>query len=159
MTTVVHLDHGIVEREENMATTEEIRQRIKDADTARSAQRAAAAQRVGELAQRRAAIVDQLTEVERELGDILVDAQDVIDIDELAGFTDLKPSDLAGWLAARKASRGGRRRKSTMASVTQASMRRTTGPRHPGPEQGSNSRENPTPTAADVPERSVVQTR
>lgn len=98
-----------------MATPEEIRRRVQQSDTARSARRAAAAQQVGELAQRRAAIVDQLENVERELGDVLADAQDVIGVDELAEFTDLKPTDLTGWLAARTAGRG-RRKKTTRTS-------------------------------------------
>ncbi|MBY8853300.1 hypothetical protein K7G98_35740, partial [Saccharothrix sp. MB29] len=61
-----------------MATPEEIRLRIEQADTARSARRATAAQQIGELAQRRAAIIEQLEDIERELGDILAEAQDVI---------------------------------------------------------------------------------
>jgi hypothetical protein len=96
-----------------MATPEEIRQRIEQADTARSARRAAAAQQVGELAGRRAEIVAQLAEVERELGEVVAGAQDVIDVDELAAFTDLKPSDLNAWLAGRKPSRGKRRKAAT----------------------------------------------
>lgn len=100
-----------------MATPEEIRQRIEQADTARSARRAAAAQQVGELAQRRAGIVAQLTDVERELGKLVADAQDVIGVDELAAFTDLKPSDLTAWLAGYKPSRGRRRKPTTTAAV------------------------------------------
>lgn len=142
-----------------MATPEEIRRRIEEADTARSARRAAAAQHVGELAQRRAAIVNQLAEVERALGDILVEAQDVIDVDELAGFTDLKASELAEWLAGRKTSRGGKRRRTTTASPAQVVVRRTTEPTPPGLEQGSNSSESLTPTGMDVPKRPVAQTR
>ncbi|MDU0294960.1 hypothetical protein [Saccharothrix longispora] len=93
-----------------MATPEEIRLRIEQADTARSARRATAAQQIGELAQRRAAIIEQLEDIERELGDILAEAQDVIGIDELAEFTDLKPADLTAWLAGRKTGRGKRRK-------------------------------------------------
>ncbi|MBW4717365.1 hypothetical protein [Saccharothrix obliqua] len=93
-----------------MATPEEIRHRIEQADTARSARRAAAAQQIGELAQHRATILDQLDNVERALGDVLASAQDVIDVDELAEFTDLKPADLTTWLAGRKTGRGKRRK-------------------------------------------------
>ncbi|GAB3454449.1 hypothetical protein [Actinophytocola sediminis] len=141
-----------------MATSEEIRQRVEEADTTRSARRAAAAQRVGELARRRAVIVDQLAAVERELGDILVDAQDVIDVDELAGFTDLKPSDLSGWLAGRKATRGGRRRKTTTASAEQGDTRRTPGPKPSVSERGADSRVSLTSAGAGAPERPVAQT-
>ncbi|WP_146175170.1 hypothetical protein [Umezawaea tangerina] len=101
-----------------MATPEEIRQRVQEIDIARSARRAAAAQQVGELAGHRASIVAQLAVVERELGEVVADAQDVIDVDELAAFTDLKPSDLTGWLEGRKATRG-RRKKTTTASMTE----------------------------------------
>lgn len=131
-----------------MATPDEIRQRVEEADTTRSARRAAAAQHVSELAGRRAVIVDELAAVERELGDVLADAQDVIDVDELASFTDLKPSDLTTWLAGRKATRGGKRRRTTTASTTHADTRRSPAPRPPG----TMTR------AADPPERHVTQT-
>jgi hypothetical protein len=101
-----------------MATPEQIRRRVEDADTARSARRAAAAQQVGDLARRRAAIVTQLEAIEHELGDVLAGAQDVIGIDELADFTDLKAADLTGWLAGRKPGRGRRRKPSTGAAGT-----------------------------------------
>lgn len=84
-----------------MATTEEIARRVEQADTARSARRAAAAQRVGELAQRRAAVAEQLDQVERALGDELAAVQDVMDVDELAVFTDVPAADLTRWLTAR----------------------------------------------------------
>lgn len=95
-----------------MATTEEIRRRVEQADIERSARRSAAAQQVGELARRRAAVAAQLTDVERELGDVLAAAQDVIDLDELARFTDLKTVDLTQWLTTRTPRRG-RPRKQT----------------------------------------------
>lgn len=88
-----------------MPNSEEIERRVQENDSARSAKRTAAAMQVGELAQRRAAIVEQLAEVERELGDVLVDAQDVIGIDELARFTDVAAADLTQWLTARTARR------------------------------------------------------
>lgn len=57
-----------------MATTEEIQRRVEQTDTARSAKRSAAAQQVGELAARRAAIAEQLADIERALGDVLAAA-------------------------------------------------------------------------------------
>ena len=93
-----------------MATTEEIQRRVEQADTARSAQRSTAAQQIGELAARRAAIAEQLADIERELGDVLTAAQDVIDIDELARFTDVPAPDLTGWLTARTTTRTKRKR-------------------------------------------------
>ncbi|GAA2975769.1 hypothetical protein [Actinokineospora diospyrosa] len=97
-----------------MLTPEEIRRRVEDADTSRSARRAAAAEQVGELAQRRAAIVEQLDGVERELGHILAETAEIIDIDELASFTGLKAADLTAWLAGAKPVRGGRRKKPSL---------------------------------------------
>jgi len=88
-----------------MTTTDEIQRRVQQADTARSAKRSAAAQQVGELARRRSTIAEQLDEVERELGDVLAAATDVIDIGELARFTDVPAADLTRWLTARKTTR------------------------------------------------------
>lgn len=139
-----------------MATPEEIRQRVEEADTARSARRAAAAQQVGELAGRRAAIVAQLTEVERELGEVVADAQDVIDVNELAAFTDLKPSDLTGWLAGRKPGRG-KRRKPATTTGTQSDVPSPSGPRAPAPEQKPNSREGAVAVRTDNSEPPVAR--
>lgn len=93
-----------------MATTDEIRRRVEEADTARSARRAAAAQHVGELTQRRAAIAEQLADIERQLGDVLATAQEVIDVDELARFTDVPAAELRQCLSARKSARTKRKR-------------------------------------------------
>jgi hypothetical protein len=93
-----------------MATAEEIQRRVEQADTARSAKRSAVAQQVGELAQRRAALAGQLDEIERQLGDLLAEANDVMDIDELARFTDIPVPDLTGWLTARKPARAKRKK-------------------------------------------------
>lgn len=81
-----------------MPTREEIERRVEEADAARSAKRSAAAQRIGDLATRRAEIADQLSDVERELGEALAESSDVIDIDELAEFTEVPATDLARWL-------------------------------------------------------------
>jgi hypothetical protein len=94
----------------DIATAEEIDRRIETADTARRAKRSAAAKEVGELAQRRAALAEQLDEVERQLGEVLADASDVLDIDELARFTNIPPGDLTGWLTAQKPSRTKRKK-------------------------------------------------
>lgn len=104
-------------RTTSMATTDEIRRRVEDADTARSARRSAAAQRIGELARRRAAIAEQLDDIERQLGDVLADARDVIDVDELARFTDVPPADLTRWLTSRKTTRVKRKRLATTTSA------------------------------------------
>jgi hypothetical protein len=109
-----------------MATSEEIRQRVEEADTARSARRAAAAQQVGELAQRRTVIAEQLEDIERQLGDVLAAAQDVIDMDELAEFTDLKVADITQWLAGRKTARTKRRKPTPILPGTQSDASRGT---------------------------------
>lgn len=139
-----------------MATPEEIRQRVEEADTARSARRAAAAQQVGELAQRRAEIVAQLAEVERELGEVVAGAQDVIDVDELAAFTDLKPSDLTGWLAGHKPSRG-KRRKATTTTSAHGDSPTPTGSRAPAPEQRHSSDDGSVGARMDTSEPPVAR--
>lgn len=108
-----------------MATTDEIRRRVEQADTYRSAKRSAAAQRVGELAQQRAAIAEQLYDIERKLGDVLADARDVMDMEELAQFTDVPAAELTRWLEARTMTRA-RRRKSTGTRDTRSNPSRGT---------------------------------
>ncbi|MEV8438812.1 hypothetical protein AB0425_15670 [Actinosynnema sp. NPDC051121] len=130
-----------------MATPEQIRQRVEQTDTVRSARRAAAAQRVGELAQRRALILDQLQDVERELGDVLAEAQDVIGVDELAEFTDLKPADLTAWLADRKPGRGKRKKPTTNAR----------GGAHRSPGSKTSMPPGQASGPRDAPERLVAQ--
>jgi hypothetical protein len=93
-----------------MATTEEIERRVEEADAARSARRAAAAKQIGDLAQRRAAIAEQLSDIERELGEVLAESNDVIEINELAKFTDVPAADLTQWLNNRKTTRPKRKK-------------------------------------------------
>lgn len=93
-----------------VATEEEITRSIAEDDAARTTRRAAAATRVGELARQRAALVEQLNDIERELGDVLVEGSDVIEIDELARYTKVKAADLARWLNERKPTRTKRKR-------------------------------------------------
>lgn len=121
-----------------MTTAEEIERRVQQFDTARSARRAAAARQVGELAGRRATIVTQLAEVERQLGEVVADAQDVIDVDELAAFTDLKPSDLTRWLTGHKPARG-KRRKAATATSAQGTSSSLAGSSAPVSEQETSS--------------------
>jgi hypothetical protein len=99
-----------------MATAEEIERRVEQADTARSATRSAAAQQVGALAQRRAAIAEELANIEEQLGDVLAAVSDVMDLDELAGFTDVPAADLTRWLTARKPTRTKRKRPAASAA-------------------------------------------
>jgi hypothetical protein len=97
----------------SMATIDEIQRRVEQADIARSAKRSAAAQQVGELAQCRAAVAEQLEDIERQLGEVLAAASDVIEIDELARFTDVAAADLTRWLTARKPPRTKRKKPAT----------------------------------------------
>jgi hypothetical protein len=101
-----------------MVTTEEVELRIKEADSARSARRTAAAKRVGELASRRATVAEQLNDLERELGDVLAESSDVIEIHELARFTDVPAADLTRWLDHRTTTRPKRKRATTSTAAT-----------------------------------------
>jgi hypothetical protein len=85
-----------------MITTDEIERRVEKADADKSARRTAAAREVGELAHRRAALAEELAEVERKLGTVLAAAADVVGVEELAEFTDVPAADLARWLTAGK---------------------------------------------------------
>jgi len=98
-----------------MVTSEdEITRRLQETDSARSARRAHAATTVGELARRHAELAGQLAELERELGDALTSAGDVIDVDELSQVTDIPVTDLARWRDhAAKPRRGGKRKPPT----------------------------------------------
>ncbi|WP_156755869.1 hypothetical protein [Actinokineospora pegani] len=95
-----------------MVTSDEIRQRVQENDNKRSARRAAAAQQAGQLVQRRTTLVEQLRECDQTLASVLDDAQDVITVDELAEFIDVKAADLSQWRGDRKPTR--RRRKSAV---------------------------------------------
>lgn len=118
-------------KEPRMPTSDEIERRVQQNDTSRSAHRAAAAQQVGELAERRAAIAEQLREVERQLGDVLAEASAVMDVDELARFTDVPAADLTGWLTSRTTTRPKRKKAPTSASGTPAATPRSTASRTP----------------------------
>jgi hypothetical protein len=143
-----------------MATTDEIRRRVEEADTARSEKRSAAAERIGDLAQRRATIAEQLGEIERELGEVLAAAQDVIDLDELARFTDIPAAELTRWLTDRKTTRTKRKRSTAGASSTQSDPKRRPSPaRTPTNGQASALPETTTTRtdALDAPARPAAE--
>lgn len=138
-----------------MATTEEIRRRVEETDTARSTKRSAAARQVGELAARRAGIAEQLSDIERQLGDVLAAAQDVMGIDELAQFTDIPAADLTRWLTARKPTRVKRKRPAAGTPDAESDPSRPSAARTPSAGRASTT---PDPAvrragAADVPAR------
>ncbi|SFK89170.1 hypothetical protein SAMN05421835_14213 [Amycolatopsis sacchari] len=85
-----------------MPTDDEVEHRIEDVDAPRTARRKATAQQVNQLAHRRAAIVAQLEDIEGQLGELIAEAEDVISVEELARFTDLKTADLTEWVAGGK---------------------------------------------------------
>lgn len=124
-------------------TTDEIARRVDEADTACSAKRAAAARQIGDLAQQRTTIAEQLDDIERQLGEVLAAAQKIIDVDELARFTDVPAADLTRWLTARKPTRAKRLKPNRTTSGTSgeasrdASPARTTAARHPSSVTGS----------------------
>lgn len=93
-----------------MVMANEIERRVEQADAVRGAKRAAAAKRVGELAEQRARVAEQLAIIERELGDVLTESSDVIGIEELAKFTEVPASELRRWHDTRKATRPRRKR-------------------------------------------------
>ncbi|MFI6098190.1 hypothetical protein ACIA8G_21730 [Lentzea sp. NPDC051213] len=139
-----------------MTTTDEIQRRVEKADADRSARRSAAAQQVGVLAQRRAAIAEQLGDIERELGDVLAAASDVIDIDELARFTDVPAADLTRWRAAHKTARTKRKRHAAATEV--GTSREPAAAKTSAADQGSTL-PDPTvsgATTADAPARTTV---
>jgi hypothetical protein len=135
-----------------MATAEEIERRVEQADTARSAKRAAAAQQVGALAQRRAAIAEQLADIEEQLGGVLAAVSDVMDIDELATFTDVPAADLTRWLTARKPNRT--KRKRPAASAESDTNRGPSTAKTPTA-RPTSTRAEPAPTRTDSAETPV----
>lgn len=139
-----------------MATTEEIERRVEEADAARSARRAAAAKQIGDLAQRRTAIAEQLSDIERELGDVLAESNDVIEINELAKFTDVPVTDLTQWLNSRKTTRPKRKKLADGPPDAKSNpSRRASAARTTTNGQASTLPEPPAPRAAtaDAPAR------
>lgn len=89
----------------DIATAQEIRRRVDEADTARRERRAAAAQQVGDLARQRAIHAAKVEEFDRQLAEVIAGSRDVMEIDELSRFTGIRAADLTGWLNAAKPAR------------------------------------------------------
>lgn len=96
-----------------MPTLDEIDQRVEEVDAPRTAKRKAACKKIREHAGRRAALLDELAATEREIGDALADASDVMDVHEAARITDVLASDLNHCLAAHRTTRAKRKRSTT----------------------------------------------
>lgn len=95
-----------------VTSEEEIARRLEEKDSVRRVRRAQAATTVGELARRHTELAGQLAELERELGEVLTAAGDVIDVPELAQVTDIAAADLTRWRdQAAKPARGGKRKR------------------------------------------------
>ena len=103
-----------------VTSNEEITRRLTETDTVRSARRQQAATIVGELARRHTELAGKLAELERELGEALTAAGDVIDIPELSAVTDVAANDLTRWRdqAAKPARSGKRKRPNTTGDTT-----------------------------------------
>ena len=99
-----------------MPATEEIERRVGDADSTRTARRVATATRIGELARRRASVVEQLADIDQEIGTVLAESSDVIEIDELARFTDVPAADLTQWRDNRRTARTKQKRQGSTAA-------------------------------------------
>jgi len=104
-----------------MPTSDEIDRRVKQVDMPRSEKRSVLARQVGELAQHRTVIAEQLADIERRLGDLLLVAREVMDIPELAQFTDVPAADLTRWLDTRTDARPARKRKRATDATGRAS--------------------------------------
>ncbi|SEB46297.1 hypothetical protein SAMN04489727_1948 [Amycolatopsis tolypomycina] len=114
-----------------VTSDEEITRRLTETDTARSARRQQAATIVGELARRHTELAGTLAELERELGEALTAAGDVIDIPELSAVTDVAADDLTRWRdqAAKPARSGKRKRPNTRGDTTGSTKQTATAPR------------------------------
>jgi hypothetical protein len=139
---------------DEIATAEEIDRRVEAADTARRLKRSAAAKQVGELAKTRTELAAQLDEVERQLGEVLADASDVLDIDELARFTNISAADLTGWLTTRKPNRTNKKKKPAVTAPS-TTVRGPSAAKTPTNGLASVPREPAVPRTdtADTPER------
>ncbi|MBP2474852.1 hypothetical protein JOF53_003724 [Crossiella equi] len=139
---------------DEIATADEIDRRVEAADTARRLKRSAAAKQVGELAKTRTELAAQLDEVERQLGEVLADASDVLDIDELARFTNIPAADLTGWLTTRKPNRTTKKKKPAVTAPS-TTTRGTSAAKAPTNGLASVPREPAVPRTdtADPPER------
>ena len=134
----------------DIATAEEIDRRVEAADTARRAKRSAAAKEVGELAQRRTVLAEQLAEVERQLGEVIAGASDVLEIDELERFTNIQAADLTAWLTARKPPRTTKKKRPAASAQSGGpSSKTSTNGQAPAPREPDVLRTD----NADTPER------
>lgn len=138
-----------------VTSDEEITRRLTETDAARSARRQQAATVVGELARRHTELAGKLAELERELGEALTAAGDVIDIPELSAVTDVAADDLTRWRdqAAKPARSGKRKRSHTKGDTGGTTKQAATAPRAARQVASAPSAEpvDGTTAAADAP--------
>lgn len=139
-----------------MPTAEEIERRVEVADAARSERRSAAARRVGDLAERHAELAEQLGDVERDLGEVLAGSGDVIEIDELAAFTDVPAAELARWLNNAKPSRTKRKKPAGSGQTKADHAPKPTASDEPAKPKSSTSQDFPLSRSATVPPSAVA---
>ncbi|GAA3588296.1 hypothetical protein GCM10022222_86070 [Amycolatopsis ultiminotia] len=95
-----------------VALNDEIDRRVTENDIPLTERRSAAAKQVAELARRRVAIAADLHDVDEELARTLTASAKIMEIAELARFTDVSAADLSRWLDAGQP-KPGRRKKPT----------------------------------------------
>lgn len=83
-----------------MATADEIRQRVEQADRDRMAARQTAAADVAGKLDQRQALREQLDQADRELTQSVAAAEQVMTRRELAGFLDVKQNEVDEWATA-----------------------------------------------------------
>lgn len=137
-----------------VASEDEINDRLEEKDSARSARRRKAANTVGHLARQHAALAGQVADLERELGEVLVAAGDVIDVPELADVIKVAASDLTRWReqsakpARRKRHRSGTKKNPGGTAAQTAAAPRTVRPTAPAPAEPNTAEAGPTAAAA-----------
>ncbi|MET9225585.1 hypothetical protein [Lentzea sp. NPDC003310] len=105
-----------------MATTDDIARRVQEADSARSARRTKAALLVGELTHERTVVLHRLGEIDQQIGDVIVEHNDVIAVEELAAFVDTSATDLEQIVSARRPNRGRRKRRTAAPSSSDSTV-------------------------------------
>ncbi|MEV6603493.1 hypothetical protein [Kutzneria sp. NPDC051319] len=106
-----------------MPNFDEIDQRVQEIDAPRTAKRKAACKTIKERAGRRAALLEELAATERDIGDALATASDVMDVNEAALITEVPASDLNHCLAAHQTTRTKRKRSTSGADPKNSTSR------------------------------------
>lgn len=130
-----------------MATADEIRQRVEQADRDRMAARQDAAADVAGKRDQRQALREQLEQAERDLAQSVAAAEQVMNRRELAGFLDVKQSDVEQWATAGSS----RTRQRSSGSGKRSSRSRSSRSRTAGEPAGTASEAASTGAATAAP--------